>query len=278
MKKSSRKRKAPLKFTPDVRIRDQSTVGKHKSKRKKIKRKTLNNSAQVSSKTDKQSPNLKNNLKQKQLLLNFFKPRPSCPTNNSCSKTKDSKKEQPKCVRRLRSKAPIFELIDEIWVNHCDNLAYVNEESYACKCGVSFCTKSYKRSNFEKHLKRDKRLGKQSLSTLIATSASSKSSVYMRNHGSLDAKTQPQSPLPYQNVCQGFYLRSVDGVDITDKYEVQVGGRDGFYGVPNHRSFIDGELRGTYKSNLCLITGICLDQCDVVVVKSFNLYIFIFHS
>lgn len=51
-------------------------------------------------------------------------------------------------------------------------------------------------------------------------------------------------------------MRSVDGVTITDMYHIKVAGRDGFYGVADHQSYVQEELTGTYKSNLCLLTGV----------------------
>ena len=71
-------------------------------------------------------------------------------------------------------------------------------------------------------------------------------------------------------ICDGLWYRTIDGVDITDRYHVSCGGQNGFYGVPNHRSHHDIELRGTYKSILCLKTGMFVCKCFIYVVNTQN--------
>ena len=78
-------------------------------------------------------------------------------------------------------------------------------------------------------------------------------------------------------VCQGFYLREVNGVDITDRYHVQVDGKQGFYGVANHRSYVERELRGTFKSVFCLITGECIIDSHInILLVTTHLHMFAF--
>ena len=150
---------------------------------------------------------------------------------------------KPKTQRRLRSTAPIYALMDKIIENHPDDIKSINSEGYTCKCGVVFVTTSYRERNFKNHLKTHLRLCKKNPWSVAKRSAI--------------ASTKPTPTIQKQptNICQGFYLREVDGVDITDRYHVKAEGKEGFYGVPNHRSYVDGELRGTYKSIFCLLTG-----------------------
>ena len=259
MKKCPRKRKAPSKFVSEVHIRDQSTRGKQKSKRKSIGTKKRVKTCRKSAKVVAKSAQCVK--KQQQAFLNFFKapPKPPPSVDHRCTKTAEKKKVKSTFFRRLRSKAPIYELIDQIWQNHRVNLKFVDEDRFGCKCGATFSTKSYRRKNFELHLQRDKRLGKQSFSPSAFQESVKQSLAKPVVDLKPQPQPQPQQPsLPYHNVCQGYYLRSVDGVDITDKYCVEVQGRNGFYGMPNHRSYLGGGLRGTYKSNMCLISGVCV--------------------
>lgn len=163
------------------------------------------------------------------------------------------KQNQLKPQRRLRSTAPIYELIDTILENHGENIKSIDTETYVCKCGTPFRTTSYRKRNFDNHLKRDARLkAKNPWSTARISSTRSKS-VDVVTPSSTRRVAQPT------NVCQGFYLRQAHGVDITDQYHVQVDGKEGFYGIANHRAYVpEGEFRGTYKSVFCTLTGLCI--------------------
>ena len=69
-----------------------------------------------------------------------------------------------------------------------------------------------------------------------------------------------RSAYKIQNICPGFNPREVyvDGVDITDYRSISCDimstsmTTKGFiYGIPNHRSYVEGELCGTFK---CVFT------------------------
>lgn len=146
-RKSRRKRKPAIQFEPTQKLRTRASATNVKAKRRK--------SGKTKSKTkNKRRKSCKTNCK---TLSSFFSPR-----SKEISKATPRSKTKVQVPRRLRSAAPIYELIDTIQRNHPNNLKDLNTETYVCKCGASFTTKSYKRSNFEAHLKRDAQLAAKS--------------------------------------------------------------------------------------------------------------------
>ena len=221
-KRGHRKRKTPKKFEVTEKLRVRPKHLNHKPNRRRCVKKKQ-----------------KKTEKRPQSIQSFFSPH----TVAKKSKEKKPKAQSNKVQRRLRSTAPIDKLIDEIWQNHKPFLKEVNASTYACKCGASFLTSSYRRANFEAHLKRD-----------VARAAKNPWSIAIKAKNNVPCLSR-SAPVNPKIVCQGLYLREIEGVNITDRYNISVDGRDGFYGVANHRSYVERELRGTYKSNLCLITG-----------------------
>ena len=133
-----RKRKPPSTFVPTEKLRNQVyTTSKKKSKRR----------------VDKSAKEKRSEPAQNKKINTFFLPRAREKTLSPVRKKTKVVKETLQRKRRLRSTAPIYKLIDEICSNHPGCFKEVNSINYVCKCGKSFQTSSYKRENFEKHLK-----------------------------------------------------------------------------------------------------------------------------
>ena len=132
-------------------------------------------------------------------------------------------------------------LMDVIKSNHGEHIKEIDDCTYVCACGTQFCTTSYRKCNFDAHLKTHK------ITSTVKTTVKVKQSPQITNI----IREEPGS------VCDGFWHRTVDGVDVTGMYHVEAGGRHGFYGVPKQR-FYRGkvELRGTFRSVLCLKTSV----------------------
>ena len=230
-----RERKTRVLFQPTekLRVRTAPPSLKAKSKRRPCAKSTPKSAHKTSNHPVKKR-------KVPDVFKNFFKPKSKKSCSSSSSPTADRTKDLVQQVvtklpkedpppRRLRSTAPIYQLIDKIAKNHPGKLKHVDPYKYVCNCGAVFATSSYRKLNFLKHLAKDERRAK----TTPWTRSQPRSST------TIPPLTKPivsQPLLQPSVVCDGFWLRKVDGVEITDRYHVRVSGKNGFYGVPRHRS------------------------------------------
>ena len=182
-------------------------------------------------------------------ISSFFKLQPAnLKPNSTRSHKKTTSQRKP---RLLRSTAPIYQLMDEIRETFVDQVREVGPIEYVCNCGKRFSTSSYKKNNFVHHLKHSKRhkLIAQNPWTLSSSSDITTTAKQCAEKSCVSSVTL--NPLV---VCDGFWHRQIDGVDITGRYNVQCGS---FYGIPQYRCHRESEFRGTYKSVLCLKVATC---------------------
>ena len=151
-RRSKRKCKSVAKFKPTEQIRTRAT-----SDNRKVKR--------ISSRPDRSrhnkttAPVPKKVRKKVCSIKSFFKPQST--TNFAAppkAKSLPTSKSNPlphQTKRRLRSTAPIYELMDVINKTHTGHLKSVGPTHYVCRCDTSFETASYRQRNFEHHLRKD---------------------------------------------------------------------------------------------------------------------------
>ena len=150
--------------------------------------------------------------------------------------------------------------MDEIVNNHPGKLKRVGPCKYTCNCGAVFDTTSYRKRNFLNHLSKDEKFNSKTpwIEAETQTSANIPPSLSLKIPSEVTPRSSEKTPsvcqplLDSSIVCDGFWLRQVDGVDITDRYHVRVNGQNGFYGVPHYKSHREIIMTGTFKSNLCL--------------------------
>ena len=252
MSRVQRKRKPVTKYVSETDLRQRATSPTRKAKRfvKRFATKVAAKKRPLLKKCTSEASKcpLKSVKKKKSTILtDFFKP---SSTQRPTVLPKVLPKVRSQIVRRLRSTAPIYRIMDEIETRHADVVTEINPNNYICICGKVFETTSYRTSNFQQHIAKQHK-------TTLSFGKNANPWTKSRDLGGATTKSVLRQPkLNPSVVCDGFWHRSVDGVNITDRYHVCCGGKNGFYGMPNYRSHHgDVELRGTFKSVMCLKTG-----------------------